>query len=139
MTASALRACALKKSMFSVCARDSVATCQYCGRAFCLDHGVVQHDGQEICTRKECVAKRDDLLRHLAYKTVVGSRNDALTCGINDCGEELAAQCVRCQGFFCGFHVHGRDEPVLENRVKVVRTASLCEHCWARRGIWTKT
>lgn len=135
-------ACQLKVSLFGVCAGDKVAACQYCGRSFCSRHGVVLQDGQgdrqEICSRKECIAKRQDLERHLMYRRRVGVRNEAGSCGIDSCSAELGAECVRCTGLFCGRHVRRRGETIYENKVKVPRLANLCQHCWERRPIWLK-
>ncbi|HEY7268321.1 MAG TPA: hypothetical protein VH951_00710 [Dehalococcoidia bacterium] len=138
MSVNATQTCGLKKSLFGVCGGPGRGICVYCGRSFCDQHGIVQEDGQEICLRKECVAKREDLVRHLAYKDLVGRLNDRRACGIPNCRSELAAQCIRCKGFFCVGHVHQRDEMVLENSVRVHHMATLCQHCYNRRGIWTK-
>jgi hypothetical protein len=133
----------LKSSIFSKCGGETATVCQYCGRAFCERHGVVFEDGdgvrQEVCSRKECVAKRDDLDRHMAYKAFVAARNKVRACGLEDCSAEMAAQCVRCKGLFCEDHVRRRQETIFENQVKVPRMANLCQHCWARRPIWLRT
>jgi hypothetical protein len=131
--------CQLKKRPFSVCGADSIGLCQYCARRFCNKHGEVLDDGQEICTRRFCIAKRNDLVRHLAYRADVLGRNEQRLCGIDACGNALTAQCVRCKGYYCGRHVGPREELVLENQVRVRRSASLCQHCWARRPIWLRT
>ncbi len=138
MSAVITRRCQVKPSLLGKCGGDSIAKCQYCGRPFCDRHGVRLKDGQEICARKECIAKRADLERHFAYKAAVGSRNDSRACGISDCGRELEAQCVRCNGLFCASHVHRREETVLENQIKVPRMATLCRHCSERRHIWVR-
>ena len=129
--------CRLKKGLFR-CTGEPAGTCQYCGRPFCPDHGVLLDDGQEICSRKPCVAKREDVARHLVYKSAVERHNAQGLCGIGDCDGERAGQCSRCKGFFCRKHVRGREEMYLQNQVRTVRTASLCEHCFARRPIWVK-
>jgi hypothetical protein len=138
----AFRTCQLKTSIFIKCGGDTATVCQYCGRAFCGRHGVVFADGegirQEVCSRKECVAKREDLDRHLLYRSFVQSRNEAGACGIDGCSTAVAAQCVRCKGLFCEDHVRKRQETVVENQVKVPRMANLCQHCWARRPIWLR-
>ena len=95
-------------------------------------------DGREICSRKYCVAKREDLVVHLAYKGVVDKRNQSRRCGLEGCRSEMTGECVRCRGFFCDRHAEKRQERVYENQVLVHRVASLCEHCWKRRSIWLK-
>mgnify|MGYP001553395265 CR=1 FL=1 len=101
-------------------------------------HGVIQDDGQEICNRKECVAKKEDLLVHLAYKAAVAERNATRHCGIETCGAQAKGECIRCGGFFCDRHVENRVEKVIENKIALQRVASLCEHCYKRRTIWLK-
>ena len=126
------------KSGFRSCKEQSVARCIYCGRPFCAQHGVIQEDGQEICSRKECVAKRDDLVVHLAYKAAVAERNQTKHCGVAGCNFQMTGECIRCGGFFCERHVEKRVEKVMENKVMLQRVASLCEHCYKRREIWLK-
>jgi hypothetical protein len=138
-----IETCQVKTSLFATCGDEKAAVCQYCARRFCQRHGSVFADDegirQEVCTRKVCVAKRDDLLRHYLYRDAVSRRNDRRACGIETCAADLAAQCVRCKGLFCEDHVRKREETVFENQVKVPRLANLCQHCWARRPIWLKT
>jgi hypothetical protein len=126
------------KSLFGACGAEAVARCQYCNRSFCARHGVVLDDGQEVCSRKECVAKREDLERHLLYKDAVRRLNEANACGVPGCQGEIEAQCVRCKGLFCASHVRRREEQVLENQVRVSRMATTCRHCSARRAIWVR-
>ena len=129
--------CQVRKVLFR-CWTEPAGTCQYCGRSFCARHGERLEDGQEVCSRKFCVAKRHDLVRHLAYNEIVSARNEARCCGLEGCERTLAGQCSRCRGLFCSRHVEAREEPVLENRVRVTRMATLCQHCWARRPIWLR-
>lgn len=130
--------CQLKRR-FRTCGAGAAGLCQYCNRLFCDDHGVVQDDRQEICTRRFCQDKRRDLIRHLEYKEAVESRNERRLCGIESCSRILGGRCARCDGYFCGRHVEPREEMYLQNRVRMRRMASLCHHCWARRPIWVRT
>jgi hypothetical protein len=123
---------------FFKCKEQPVGICQYCGRAFCARHADLLEDGQEVCSRKFCVAKRQDLAKHLAYKDVVVARNETRQCGIEGCDRGVQGQCSRCKGFFCGRHVDSREETVLEGQVRVSQMATLCKHCWARRPIWVR-
>ena len=129
--------CQLKNGLFA-CGSEQTGICQYCARSFCQRHGVVLDDGQQICARKVCVAKRDDVARHLVFKELVRDRNLARACGVVTCVTELGGQCTRCLGLFCAGHVRGREELVLENRVRVPRIATLCQHCWSRRPLWVR-
>jgi hypothetical protein len=142
MRAVAAQTCEVKVSVFGRCGANRFAVCQYCGRPFCERHGTVFNDEQglrqEVCTRKECVAKREDLARHLIYRASVLTRNETESCGIVDCSVELAAQCVRCKGYFCESHARRREDSLIENQVKIHRMANLCHHCTDRRAIWTR-
>jgi len=129
-------ACEIKTGLFR-CKAEAVAYCQYCGRPFCRQHGTVVGD-QEVCARKFCVAKREDLVKHLAYKAVVDRRNEAQLCGLDSCDRGTHGQCVRCKGHFCSLHVQPREEPILHNKVTVTQMATLCYHCWERRSIWVR-
>ena len=138
MATTAQGVCRIKSNLFSTCGDGAIACCQYCGRDFCARHGVILADAQEVCSRKECVAKREDLALHLLYKEAVGHLNEQGLCGAPTCREEIAAQCVRCKGLFCGVHVRKREESFVYNQVKDHRMATLCRHCVDRRSIWTR-
>lgn len=129
--------CEVKRGLFR-CEAQSAGVCQYCGRPFCERHGVRLDDGQEVCSRRFCVAKREDLVVHLAYKEAVGVRNEQRQCGIDACLYPVSGRCVRCSGYFCGKHVDSREETIFEGPVKVRRMATLCHHCHARRPIWLR-
>jgi hypothetical protein len=137
MTAAPFSPCEVKTGLFR-CKQASTGRCQYCGRPFCARHGEVHDDGQEICSRRFCIEKRDDLVKHLVYKDIVDRLNQEDLCGIEDCGASPSGQCVRCRGFFCARHVEGREEKIYQNQVLVPQLASLCLHCWVRRPIWLR-
>jgi hypothetical protein len=129
-------ACEVKSGWFK-CKSEAIAYCQYCGRPFCGNHGVAE-EGMEVCSRKFCVAKREDLAKHLKYKALVDERNAGGLCGIENCDLGTQGQCVRCKGHFCGLHVEPREEPILHNKVRVTQMATLCAHCLERRPIWIR-
>lgn len=120
------------------CARPAAGTCQYCGRAFCGDHGVLLDDGQETCSRSRCQRKRVDLERHLRYKAFVRGRNAGGQCGVPSCEMRPSGQCSRCRGFFCGRHLLDRHVSVRQGRAWVQQPASMCDHCWRRRPLWSQ-
>lgn len=138
MTTWMITACRLRRGALFRCGSDSRGVCQYCARSFCDRHGVVLEDGQEVCSRKVCTSKLQDVERHLVYKRHVGSRNRSRLCGDGDCDTQPISQCSRCKGLFCRTHAHRREDRVLENRVRVSRMATLCYHCWARRPLWLR-
>ena len=130
-------ACELRR-LVRRCTRPAAGTCQYCGRAFCGDHGILMDGGQEICGRSRCQRKRIDLERHLRYKAVVRQRNTENQCGVPGCQTRPGGQCSRCRGFFCDRHLANRDLSVREGRAWVRLPASMCEHCWRRRPLWSQ-
>jgi hypothetical protein len=130
-------ACELK-GLVRQCRRPAAGVCQYCGRAFCADHGLLLDDGQEICSRSRCQNKRVDLERHLLYKAMARRRNAAGQCGVPGCQSRPGGQCSRCRNFFCGRHLASRDMSVREGRVWVRLPASMCDHCWRRRPLWSQ-
>jgi len=132
------KTCEFKNGLFGRCGAEAAGLCQYCGRPFCAKHGVVLDDDQQVCNRKVCLAKRMDLLRHLEYKAAAEELNEAGVCGLPGCNAQIGAQCTRCQAYFCPRHAFGREELVLENRVRVRRMASLCKHCADRRPLWAQ-
>jgi hypothetical protein len=130
-------ACELRR-LVRRCTRPAAGTCQYCGRAFCSDHGILVDDGQEICGRSRCQRKRIDLEKHLRYKAVVRQRNADSQCGVPGCQTGPGGQCSRCRAFFCHRHLADHDLWVREGRVWVRFPASMCEHCWRRHPLWSQ-
>jgi predicted nucleic acid binding AN1-type Zn finger protein len=118
------------KGVLTNCGAAATAQCVYCGRTFCPKHGEVMDDGYEVCTRKSCITKKQDLTVHLSYKETVLLRNLQRSCGIEVCGAEIQVQCNRCKGYFCLGHTQPWLETVTE---KPERT---CAHCLERRPIW---
>lgn len=129
--------CAIK-GFLSSCNAEATGVCVYCGRPFCQSHGVVLPNGEEVCRRKNCVAKRDDLAKHLEYKDAVLLRNRQRLCGIESCNNPFTGQCGRCKGYFCGKHTDSTYERVFEGQARFDQPASLCKHCQSRRGIWLR-
>jgi hypothetical protein len=124
---------------FSRCKRPSDHSCQYCGRNFCSDHTHYLQQHEAVCTRKECVAKQQDMLVHTEYRRLVGGRNSARLCGVEQCEERPASyECSLCQGHFCTQHVQQRLYWTPDGLSRRERALSLCEHCWKRRKIWQR-
>jgi hypothetical protein len=130
--------CQVKAGLFK-CGDSAAAMCVYCGRRFCAKHGVIRELGEEICDSKNCVAKREDLERHLVYKESVLTFNRERVCGLEVCEEEWARQCSRCRGYFCNSHVEVREMMVTDEGIQAERLVLVCRHCWERRPIWGKT
>lgn len=119
--------------MLTACGSRATAQCVYCGRPFCPRHGEAMPDGYEVCTRKNCVAKKEELALHLMYKESVFLRNREWLCGIEVCVREVATQCRRCRGYFCRVHLKMAEDVVPENQ-----PSTECHHCRERRAIWER-
>jgi hypothetical protein len=131
-------ACQVKGGVFK-CGDAATAMCVYCGRPFCERHGVIGAEGEEVCNSKNCVAKREDLVLHLAYKQDVVVLNLERVCGIELCRVDFVGQCTRCKGYFCRGHIETRVMTVIEEGMPFERPVLVCRHCWQRRPIWEKT
>lgn len=118
--------------MLTNCGVPATAMCIYCGRSFCGRHGVVLPDGGEVCNRKPCVAKKDDLAVHLRYKAAVYDRNMQQLCGLDVCTQEIQVRCNRCKGYFCLSHTAPWVETITDLPERT------CQHCFERRPIWTR-
>ena len=126
---------------FSRCSEAVVALCQYCGRRFCVRHGERLADGQEVCSREVCVAKKVDVAAHLVYKEAAMERNrsDGRPCGIDGCDSAFEGQCRRCKAYFCREHLEVHEDEITEEGMTFRTPVRLCHHCWVRRPIWQKT
>ncbi len=130
--------CRVKKNALLNCGRRAAGSCQYCGRPFCAAHGNQLEDGQEICSRVPCQAKRADLELHLRYREEVLGRNRLGRCGQEGCDSLYGAQCSKCLGYYCEVHVSERPHHVVIHGQRTPRMGALCEHCWQRREIWER-
>ena len=130
--------CEVKGGLFR-CGDQATAMCVYCGRPFCHRHGVIRELGEEVCDSKNCIAKRQDLERHLVYKEIVLTFNREHICGLEVCEEEWGHQCSRCRGYFCTTHIQRREMMVTDEGMRAERLVLVCHHCWSRRPIWEKT
>ena len=138
MATTRFRKCQVKSGLFK-CGAAASALCVYCGRHFCQKHGVIRDLGEEVCDSKHCVAKREDLERHLLYREGVRVFNLQRICGLEVCHQEWANQCSRCKGYFCNSHVEAREMMVTDEGIRAERLVLVCRHCWDRRPIWEKT
>jgi hypothetical protein len=132
------RTCQLKGGLFG-CSGPAIGMCVYCGRSFCAKHGLLLDDGAEVCARKECDAKRLDLIDHLTYKEAAQIRNETRACGLDTCDATIEAQCIRCRAYFCLTHLDVREDIVEDDGARLPRMVRMCRHCHTRRAIWSKT
>jgi hypothetical protein len=123
---------------FRRCRRPTSHTCQYCGRAFCPEHGAALADGQEVCLRPICRAKLDDVETHQHFRDRVRQRNFSGACGLDGCAERPLYQCSLCKGVFCPGHISDRLWTTRTRRMVDRRPVAACPHCWDRRKIWSK-
>ncbi len=119
------------------CRGPAIGACVYCSRAFCARHGRDLPDGESVCARPRCQRKRADLQDHLRWRERALQRASARRCGIEGCPEEPEGQCSKCQAIFCALHLRDRTIVHREWAGAARRRASVCEHCWGRRGLWS--
>jgi hypothetical protein len=123
---------------YSRCGLLTLSICQYCGRGFCAQHGEASSPDRQICCRPRCQEKEQDLARHQVFRERALLRNKHGLCGIDGCLEPLAGQCSKCEGTYCDCHLSSGTETVREGIVRFSRPAAFCEHCRARRKLWSK-
>jgi hypothetical protein len=122
--------------MLRACGKPSIGFCQYCGSHFCESHGEQIDDHQQVCFRKPCVAKKEDLAQHTIYREAVRIRNLTRQCGIEGCDGGIEIQCFPCRGYYCERHTEVRHAEAPQGGE--AGTHFFCEHCWRRRPIWMK-
>ncbi len=120
------------------CHEPAAGSCQYCGRSFCRNHGALLEGGQEVCNRPICQRKIEDLRDHLIYRDAARARSAAGRCAAPGCGAESTGQCSKCGALYCGRHLHDREETVHRGLTSFTRIASFCDHCVARRRLWSR-
>ncbi len=118
------------------CDRAAAASCVYCGRPFCADHGDRGPDYTDTCSRKACRAKRRDVREHLAWKQRVRESNRISVCALEDCENRMRHQCSRCRLAFCEEHVKVFRVVVPGVTTGQPTRALVCEHCLGRRKLW---
>ena len=129
--------CNWRRNIFrKVCRSSSVGQCVYCNALFCEEHGVIESNYLEVCNKRGCLAKKEDVEMHLQWKLRVKVANEEQICAIENCDSVMEIQCSRCQYLFCKLHLKIADiiEFGMGNSQKIA--AVLCDHCFARRIIW---
>lgn len=117
------------------CGRGAIASCVYCGRKFCDQHGERGADHIDTCSRRACRKKQRDVLAHLEWKQRVGQANRGAICGIEECRERMRHRCSRCQLMFCGDHVRAM-RVISRSSMRDQGRAVVCDHCRSRRRVW---
>ena len=121
------------------CGRAAVELCQYCGQRFCDEHKHFVGGFDAVCSRKRCRTKKDEMDQHLAYREGVERRNRVGLCGEEGCGPHPKDECSLCLGLFCSEHVRAKVYPFWDDGRRVMRPASVCAHCYARRKLWGRS
>lgn len=121
--------------MRRACGRAATGQCVYCGELFCGTHGDHGSDYYEVCRRKSCVAKYDDVHAHQRWILDHRGSNDLSMCAADECRERMQHACERCRLKFCEAHLgeHMVPTSVIGGDKEL---AMLCMHCIARRVIW---
>lgn len=117
------------------CLNDVIASCVYCGRRFCEQHGERGPDHSDTCSRRICRKKQRDVLAHLEWKQDGEGKNRGAICAIELCEERMRHRCSRCQLMFCFEHVRNM-RVVSASGMRDRGRAVVCDHCRGRRGIW---
>jgi hypothetical protein len=94
---------------------------------------------QEVCNRQICQQKVADLREHLAYRDAARARSSSGCCATPNCGAESTGQCSKCGALYCSRHLHEGAEVVHRGLTSFTRVASFCDHCQARRKLWSRT
>jgi hypothetical protein len=121
---------------FSRCPNLPQHSCQYCGRQFCSDHSHFVEGHEAVCSRKRCREKRDDMARHLEYRTRADQLNRAGLCGVDGCNTRHVFQCSLCKAQFCEAHLSPRRYGFGDGWSRSERWVSVCPRCWDRRRVW---
>lgn len=118
------------------CGLAAAGQCVYCGEPFCADHGTRGEDYIEVCARRTCRAKFDDVQAHQTWRARSAHANRTSVCADPTCSERMQHRCQRCQLMFCAEHL--RDQRILDRSFDPPRRVPvlLCAHCIARRSLW---
>ena len=118
------------------CGRPAAGQCVYCAGLFCAEHGLRGDDYIEVCDRRTCRAKFDDVISHQQWRESVADANRVSVCAHEECVERMQHRCQRCRLMFCQAHL--RDHVILDRSYDPPRRmpALLCAHCMARRELW---
>jgi hypothetical protein len=74
----------------------------------------------------------------MLYREAARQRSARGVCGAPDCGSPRTGQCSKCGALFCDKHLHDREETVRRGLSSFSRPASFCDHCLARRKLWSR-
>lgn len=118
------------------CGRAARAECVYCGRPFCETHGVQGPDYTNVCDRKNCVIKLQDVESHLQWKQHVHNANRTSICAHEGCEDRVHHVCSRCRLLFCEAHVREQMEVIRTKRPPRRELTVICFHCRDRRKLW---
>ena len=118
------------------CGRQAVTDCVYCARPFCEGHGKRADDYMDVCARKRCREKLQDMRAHKEWRERVEVSNRISVCANEECGARLRHECSRCRLLFCEEHV--KEQRVKDNSQQPAPEvlALICAHCSGRRKIW---
>ncbi len=119
------------------CGQSATGQCVYCGESFCDSHGIHGEDYYQVCARRRCQAKWQDLHSHKEWVSRHYHHNLAGYCADDKCEESLDISCERCTLRFCQDHVKATSVKEMSLiGFEEIRTLLLCPHCVERRRIW---
>ena len=119
------------------CGQAAVTDCVYCARPFCEEHGERLPQYMDVCARKNCQRKREDLDAHTEWRERVESSNRMSVCAEETCDARMRHGCSRCTLLFCADHVREMRvrDPMQQGPSNI--KSLVCTHCAERRKIWT--
>lgn len=118
------------------CGREAVTDCVYCGRPFCGEHGERGDQYMDVCARKHCRRKREDLDAHTVWRARVETANRVSVCADETCEARMRHACSRCTLLFCAEHVREMRVRDTTRQPAVEVKGLVCAHCADRRKIW---
>ena len=127
-----------QRGRLRACRRGLAGQCQYCARGFCGEHGERFGEGEEVCQRSRCQAKKADLARHVAFRAEARERNAAGECGMPGCASAEATDCQRCGPSYCVAHLQETIGTVMHQGEPGSDVFRLCVHCVERAAIWER-
>jgi hypothetical protein len=80
-----------------------------------------------------------DLQQHLIYREAARVRSTNGMCATPGCEAVGAGQCSKCGALYCDRHLHDREETINRGLSSFTRMSSFCDHCLARRRLWSRT
>lgn len=130
--------CQLGGAVRNRCLNPVTGFCQYCGRAFCDDHGTHADQFQEVCSGELCQTKFRDVGEFRPYKQRAVHRNQLGLCGVEDCMGRPWGGCSKCEAVYCDLHIAKAVEKKRAGRRSWRQPLVVCPRCAHRLLLWSQ-